>query len=37
MLPKKGRKLPTWEGALSGRQAFADVMATLLIEAQRTI
>lgn len=30
MLPKKGRKLPAWEGALAGRQAYADVMADLL-------
>lgn len=30
MLPKKGRKLPTWEGALRGREAYADVMADLL-------
>lgn len=30
MLPKKGRKLPAWEGALVGRQAYADVLADLL-------
>lgn len=30
MLPKTGRKLPHWEGALAGRQAYADVMAALL-------
>jgi hypothetical protein len=30
MLPKKGRKLPAWEGALGGREAYADVMADLL-------
>ncbi len=30
MLPKKGRKLPAWKGALVGRQAYADVMADLL-------
>lgn len=30
MLPKKGRKLPAWEGALSGREAYADVIAGLL-------
>ena len=30
MLPKKGRKLPAWEGALGGREAYAVVMADLL-------
>ena len=30
MLPKKGKKLPAWKGALGGRQAYADVMADLL-------
>ena len=30
MLPKKGKKLPAWKGALAGRQAYADVMADLL-------
>ncbi|NBB37427.1 hypothetical protein, partial [Pseudomonas sp. BC115LW] len=30
MLPKKGKKLPAWKGALTGRQAYADVMADLL-------
>jgi len=30
MLPKKGRRLPAWKGALAGRQAYADVMAELL-------
>jgi hypothetical protein len=30
MLPKKGRKLPMWEGALAGRQAYAEIIAELL-------
>lgn len=30
MLPKKGKKLPPWEGALAGRQAYAEIIATLL-------
>ncbi|MBA4173566.1 hypothetical protein [Sphingobium fluviale] len=30
MLPKKGRKLPAWEGALASRQAYAEVIANLL-------
>lgn len=30
MLPKKGRKLPAWEGALANRQAYAEVIANLL-------
>lgn len=30
MLPKKGKKLPAWKGALAGRQAYADVMADLM-------
>lgn len=30
MLPKKGRRLPAWNGALKGRQAYADVIADLL-------
>lgn len=30
MLPKKGRKLPAWEGALASRQAYAEVIASLL-------
>lgn len=30
MLPKKGRKLPMWEGALAGRQAYAGIIAELL-------
>lgn len=30
MLPKKGRKLPAWEGALASRQAFAETIANLL-------
>ncbi|MBY0303587.1 MAG: hypothetical protein K2W86_00355 [Sphingomonas sp.] len=30
MLPKKGKKLPVWEGALAGRQAYAEIIADLL-------
>lgn len=30
MLPKTGRNFPHWEGALAGRQAYADVLAELL-------
>jgi len=30
MLPKKGKKLPVWEGALAGRQAYAEIIAGLL-------
>ncbi len=30
MLPKKGKKLPAWEGALAGRQAYAEIVAELL-------
>lgn len=30
MLPKKGRKLPAWEGALASRQAYAEIIASLL-------
>jgi len=30
MLPKRGRKLPAWEGALANRQAYAEVVADLL-------
>lgn len=30
MLPKKGRKLPKWKGALAGRQAYAETIAELL-------
>lgn len=30
MLPKKGRKLPKWEGVLVGRQAYAETIAQLL-------
>lgn len=30
MLPKKGRKLPVWEGALAGRQSYAEIIAELL-------
>lgn len=30
MLPKKGKKLPPWEGALKGRQAYAETIAGLL-------
>lgn len=30
MLPKKGRKLPTWNGVLSGREAYAQTIAELL-------
>lgn len=30
MLPKKGKKLPAWKGALAGRQAYAEVMADLM-------
>lgn len=30
MLPKKGKKLPVWEGALAGRQAYAEIIASLL-------
>jgi hypothetical protein len=30
MLPKKGRKLPAWEGALASRQAYAEIIANLL-------
>ena len=30
MLPKKGKKLPVWEGALEGRQAYAGIIADLL-------
>lgn len=30
MLPKKGRKLPKWEGVLAGRQAYAETIAQLL-------
>ncbi len=30
MLPKKGKKLPAWEGALAGRQAYAEIIADLL-------
>lgn len=30
MLPKKGRKLPLWTGALSGREIYAQTIAELL-------
>ncbi len=30
MLPKKGRKLPKWEGVLAGRQTYAETIAQLL-------
>ena len=30
MLPKKGKKLPPWEGALEGRHAYAEIIADLL-------
>jgi hypothetical protein len=30
MLPKKGRRLPAWEGALASRQAYAEIIASLL-------
>lgn len=30
MLPKKGRKLPKWEGVLAGRQIYAETIAQLL-------
>lgn len=30
MLPKKGKKLPAWEGALEGRHAYAEIIAVLL-------
>jgi hypothetical protein len=30
MLPKKGRRLPAWKGALAGRQAYANTIAELL-------
>lgn len=30
MLPKKGRRLPKWKGALAGRKAYADIIAELL-------
>ncbi len=30
MLPKKGKKLPPWKGALEGRQAYAEIIAELL-------
>ena len=30
MLPKKGRKLPKWEGVLAGRQVYAETIAQLL-------
>lgn len=30
MLPKKGRRLPAWKGALAGRQAYAETIAELL-------
>lgn len=30
MLPKKGKKLPVWEGALAGRQTYAEIIASLL-------
>ncbi|WP_319797713.1 HTH domain-containing protein [Nitrobacter sp.] len=30
MLPKKGRKLPAWNGVLSGRDAYAQTIAELL-------
>lgn len=30
MLPKKGRRLPKWKGALAGRQAYAETIAELL-------
>lgn len=32
MLPKKGKKLPAWEGAMEGRQAYAEIVAGLLRE-----
>ena len=30
MLPKKGRKLPKWEGVLAGRQVYVETIAQLL-------
>ncbi len=30
MLPKRGRRLPTWKGALAGRQDYAETIADLL-------
>ncbi len=30
MLPKKGKRLHTWEGALEGREAYAETIAGLL-------
>lgn len=30
MLPKKGRKLPVWEGVLSDRETYAETIAELL-------
>lgn len=30
MLPKKGRRLPVWEGVLSGRDAYTQTIAELL-------
>lgn len=30
MLPKKGRKLPAWEGALADRKTYAEIIARLL-------
>ena len=30
MLPKKGRKLPKWKGAMAGREAYAETIAELL-------
>lgn len=30
MLPKKGRKLPAWNGVLSGRETYAQTIAELL-------
>lgn len=30
MLPKKGKKLPAWDGAMEGRQAYAEIVAGLL-------
>lgn len=30
MLPKKGRRLPVWQGVLSGRQAYAQAVSDLL-------
>ena len=30
MFPKRGRRLPTWKGALAGRQDYAETIADLL-------